>query len=80
MGQLARAAVDGEAENKLTAVLKDTKRFIAYEAGDKEAVESEPEAGIVKRIVTNKYFIFIIVLGLVIALVLWFTRKDPKKQ
>ncbi len=76
MGKLARTAVDGEAENKLTAVLKDTKRFTSY---SEEAAQTEPRDGFFKRLVTSKYFIFAIILVLVIGLAVWFTRKSPKK-
>lgn len=77
MGKLARTAVDGEAENKLTAVLKDTKRFTSY---NNEAIQDEPRAGFFKRLVTNKYFIFTIILALVVALIVWFTRKSSTKE
>ena len=77
LGKLARTAVDGEAENKLKAVLKDTKRFTSY---DIEASQTEPEDGFFKRLVTNKYFIFTIILVFVVALITWFTRKDSTKQ
>lgn len=77
MGKLARTAVDGEAENKLTAVLKDTKRFTSY---SNEALQSEPKDGTFKRLVTNKYFIFTVILALVAALIGWFTRKGSTKQ
>ena len=77
MGKLAKSAVDGEAESKLTAVLKDTKRFTSYQ---NEAPQAEPEDGFFKRLVTSKYFIFTIILALVVALIAWFTRKDSTKQ
>src|SRR5215204_5557974 len=77
MGKLARTAVDGEAETKLKAVLKDTKRFTSY---DNEASRAEPEEGFFKRLVTNKYFIFTIILALFVVLIAWFTRKASTKQ
>jgi hypothetical protein len=77
MGKLAKSAVDGEAESKLNAVLKDTKRFTSYE---NEASQAEPKDGFFKRLVTNKYFIFTIILALVAALIAWFTRKNSTKQ
>lgn len=77
MGKLARTAVDGEAENKLTAVLKDTKRFTSY---NNETTQEEPRAGFFKRLITNKYFIFTIILILVVTLIVWFTRKGSAKQ
>jgi hypothetical protein len=77
MGKLAKGAVNGEAEDRLTAVLKDTKRFTSY---NEEASQTEPEDGFFKRLVTNKYFIFAIILALVIALIVWFTRKGSTKQ
>ena len=77
MGKLARTAVDGQAESKLNAVLKDTKRFVSYQ---NEAPPADPKDGFLKRLVTNKYFIFTIILALVAALIAWFTRKDSTKQ
>ncbi len=79
MGKLARSAVDGEAENKLTDVLKDTKRYTAYDMGNKDALVEEPEGGIVRSLLRYKYLILIIIGAFVIALVFWFTRKSSKK-
>ena len=80
MGKLAKTAVDGEAENKLTAVLKDTKRYVSYSSEDDESSQSESENGIFKRFVTNNYFIFTTILVFGIALIIWFTRKGSIKQ
>jgi hypothetical protein len=78
MGKFARVAVDGEAENKLTAVLKDTQRYTAYGLSNEQEIESDSESGIIKRIFGNTYFIGIIILVLVIGLVIWFTKRTPK--
>ncbi|MGI8543492.1 MAG: hypothetical protein ACR2MD_08420 [Aridibacter sp.] len=78
MGKFARVAVDGEAENKLTAVLKDTQRYTAYGLSNEQEIESHSESGIIKRIFGNTYFIGIIILVLVIGLVIWFTKRTPK--
>jgi hypothetical protein len=77
MGKLAKSAVDGEAEAKLTAVLKDTKRFTSY---NQEASQTEPEDGFFRRLVTNKYFIFAIILALVVGLIVWLTGRGSTKQ
>lgn len=80
VGQIARVAVDGEAENKLTEVLKDTKRYTAYESGTEDEVEVVSSNGIIKRIFGNTYCIGIIILLLITGLLIWFTRRTPKKS
>ncbi len=80
MGKLARVAVDGEAENKLTEVLSDTKKYTAYGlSNSQEDLPEESNNSLVKRIFLNKYFIGVIVLLITIGLVLIFTRRKPKK-
>lgn len=80
MGKLARVAVDGEAENKLTEVLKDTKKYTAYGLSNNETdLPEESSNSFVKRIFLNKYFIGIIILLAIISLIFIFTRRKPKK-
>ncbi len=78
MGKLARTAVDGEAETKLTDVLKDTKRYTAYDLGSRDAIEEETESGMIKRLFTNKFFIFLIIVVLAVGVIIWMTRKSSK--
>lgn len=79
MGKLARVAVDGEAENKLTAVLKDTKKYTAYGLSNQNAeIEEETSNGFVKRIFGNKFIIGILAF-LIIGLVVWLAKQGSKK-
>jgi hypothetical protein len=80
VGQIARVAVDGEAENKLTEVLKDTKRYTAYELGTEAEVAESSGNGFFKRTFVNPYCIGIIVLLLIVGLLIWFTRRTQKKS
>jgi cytochrome c biogenesis protein ResB len=80
MGKLARVAVDGEAENKLTEVLKDTKKYTAYGLNNEQEVEVVSESGIFQRIFINIYCIGIIGLLIVVGLAIWFTRRNSKKS
>ncbi len=80
MGKIARVAVDGEAENKLTDVLKDTKRYTAYELGNEAAIEEEPQSGIIKRIFTNFYVLLGIVLIFIFGAIVLFTRRGSNKS
>lgn len=76
MGKLARSAVDGEAENKLTAVLKDTKKFTAYDLGDKEALNEENEGGIKKFLAKYFYLFLIIIVAIIIISAVFFIRRS----
>lgn len=75
MGKLARVAVDGEAENKLTEVLKDTKKYTAYGLSNNNAeIEEGTGNSIYKRIFGSKICIGSVVLLIVLGLLIWFTR------
>ncbi len=81
MGKLARVAVDGEAENKLTEVLKDTKKYTAYGLSNNDAeIQEEPSKSVISRIFTNTYCIGIIVLLIIVGLIILFTRGKSKKS
>lgn len=78
-GKLLSAAVDGEAENNLTTVLKDTRKYTAFELGNEDEPEFEEESGLLVRVLTSKLFIGIaILLASVIAITL-LTRRGKKE-
>lgn len=81
MGKLARVAVDGEAENKLTAVLKDTKKYTAYGLSNDEAdLPAVSNTGIVQRILGNKFVIGIIALLIALGILIWFVRRGKNRS
>lgn len=77
-GKLLSAAVDGEAENNLTTVLKDTKKYTAYQLEGGEEPELEEDSGMIWRILTNRIVIAFFALILIIVAVVVFTRKGDK--
>ncbi|MEZ5428566.1 MAG: hypothetical protein R2747_20135 [Pyrinomonadaceae bacterium] len=74
MGQLARVAVDGEAEGKMTDVLKDTRRYTAYALGGDRDSLAEEEPGFLARLLGSKLVWLILVLAM-IGLIFWLTRR-----
>jgi hypothetical protein len=79
-GKLLSAAVDGEAENNLKTVLKDTRKYTAYELGNDEELVFEEESGMFQRIFFNKFCIGIIILILIVLAIIWFTRGGENKN
>lgn len=80
MGQLARVAVDGEAENKLTGALADTKRFTAYALGGQKEAELAASSGFFGRIFSGYSYIWLIVIGVVAAAGIYFLTRKPKED
>lgn len=78
MGKLARVAVDGEAETKLTDVLKDTRRYTSYETIEEEPVENE--RGWFEWVGRNLYLILIALAGLGLVVFLWMTRQGGRER
>jgi len=72
LGQLARGAVDGEAENKLTDALEDTKRFTRYALEGREEAEMVSRRGFLATIFGRFFYFWLILAGLA---VYWFARR-----
>ncbi len=77
-GKLLSAAVDGEAESNLTTVLKDTRKYTAFELDNEHEPEFEAETGVIGRILGSKFCIGIFILIVLVTAVIYFTGRGKK--
>jgi hypothetical protein len=80
LGQIARVAVDGEAENKLTGALEDTKRFTAYALGGQEEADRAAQKGLLGRILGGYSYLWLLAIAIGAAAVVYLLTRKPAKE
>ncbi len=75
LGQIARVAVDGEAENKLRGALEDTKRFTAYALGGRKEADLAAQKGFLGKIFGGYSYVWLLFVAIAAAAGIYFLAR-----